>query len=554
MDGCTVPRDAELRRRRRTLAALLATCTALCGAIPAEGADSKNPYVSTRSQISSPADSSPIRGPLQTPAVGGPVQAPAIPAWSNNPFCRTNRPGVDVSRKSASDQRDVPGHRHGVRPIPGYADTPMQLVAGIEFSLSDAGDEDLVIETLTDELGGSAALETGKATPGTVKQPSVAQPIDLAPPPVVVDSTGVSLDLGQEVMGDQTVAQLRPAPPLPASGLPTPVIHRALPLSIADTPQFNASSDHAGDAVRGHDTIGGTQTNPHVSAARDGNRGGDPAIEILRRKRFRPPVEVSAVRMPIDAMAVDAPTAAVVALAEDFTDTANANVPGDTSAANNASLAMIPALPWPGSAEVETPAGQSQSAGDSQTSNASEATEIAALESKTPDSVPAATAMPARMRVVPLSMDLAQVRSLTVGGWLREVRVADGSICQAVTTGENQIKLVGVGTGVTQLVVWADVDDDVDDAKHPSRVQAFEISVGEAAQTASGSDSLQTIRNCVLRAFPNSRVEIRRGENGLVVRGVCRSDAEAKKIMRMIRQTTLVPVTDSLQVQGEATR
>ncbi len=64
-----------------------------------------------------------------------------------------------------------------------------------------------------------------------------------------------------------------------------------------------------------------------------------------------------------------------------------------------------------------------------------------------------------RPNLTPLYMTRAQVCSLTLGGEVRRVKVANESVCQAFAAGPNQLKLIGTGNGVTRLVVWADSDN-----------------------------------------------------------------------------------------------
>lgn len=152
-----------------------------------------------------------------------------------------------------------------------------------------------------------------------------------------------------------------------------------------------------------------------------------------------------------------------------------------------------------------------------------------------------------QVKLTPLYLSRAQVRSLTLGGSVRRVRVADKNVCQAFAAGPNQLKLIGTGNGVTRLVVWADTEDE----KNPTRMRAFEIHVKDAVETAGDSvDKKSTMLNQSIRkAFPNCGVTVRQVGNELVVSGRCDSEASAKKIMRMVRRTCLVPVKDELVVR-----
>ncbi len=148
-------------------------------------------------------------------------------------------------------------------------------------------------------------------------------------------------------------------------------------------------------------------------------------------------------------------------------------------------------------------------------------------------------------KLTPLYMSRAQVRSLTLGGRVRKVKVGDKNICQAFTSSPNELKLIGTGNGVTQLVVWADTDDNA-----PTRVRAFEIHVQDAvAATGKTSvDRTEMLNRSIRKMFPGCQVTVRRVAQQLVVAGSCDSDASAKQILRMVRKTCLVPVRDELQI------
>jgi Flp pilus assembly secretin CpaC len=145
-----------------------------------------------------------------------------------------------------------------------------------------------------------------------------------------------------------------------------------------------------------------------------------------------------------------------------------------------------------------------------------------------------------------LFMTRAQVRSLTIGGQLHRVAVADKNVCQAFATGPNQLKLIGTGNGVTRLVVWTHAAD-----ASPARMQSFEVHVDDAITPngKSTSDKSRMLSETIRRAFPGSRVQVQSISEGLVVVGYCDSEDDAKKIMRMVRKTCLIPVRDEIKVR-----
>jgi Flp pilus assembly secretin CpaC len=144
-------------------------------------------------------------------------------------------------------------------------------------------------------------------------------------------------------------------------------------------------------------------------------------------------------------------------------------------------------------------------------------------------------------------MDLAQVRSLTLGAELQSVRIADKSVCQAFAAGPNKLKLIGTGNGTTRLVVYA---KPVPGQSEP-RVRSFDVHVKEASKINTESTEVRTeiLNQTIQQTFPESDVVVRRSGNELVVMGRCGSEAVAKKIVRLVRRTCLVPVKDQLRVR-----
>ena len=153
----------------------------------------------------------------------------------------------------------------------------------------------------------------------------------------------------------------------------------------------------------------------------------------------------------------------------------------------------------------------------------------------------------ANLRKAPTRLHItkAQVRSLTIGGHVRRIDVGDQGVCQAIATGPNQLKLIGTGNGVTRLVVWADTKNS------PTRVRTFEIHVEDVVETTGASLKGKTrmLNDSILHMFPNADISVQQERDRLIVAGDCDSEAEAKKIIRMVRKTCLIPVRDEIKVR-----
>ncbi|MGB7347838.1 MAG: pilus assembly protein N-terminal domain-containing protein [Pirellulaceae bacterium] len=145
-----------------------------------------------------------------------------------------------------------------------------------------------------------------------------------------------------------------------------------------------------------------------------------------------------------------------------------------------------------------------------------------------------------------LHLTKAQVRSLTIGGMVRRVNVTNKNVCQAIATGPNQLKLIGTGNGVTRLVVWADTS-----GNSHTQARAFEIHVQDAVEATGGlvGTKTDTLNRSIYDAFPSANVHVQEFRDRLIVAGDCETEDEAKKIIRMVRKTCLIPVRDEIKVR-----
>lgn len=153
---------------------------------------------------------------------------------------------------------------------------------------------------------------------------------------------------------------------------------------------------------------------------------------------------------------------------------------------------------------------------------------------------------PDTTRAVNLYMTKAQVRTLTIGLPIRQVQLRDQAVCQAVTSGSNELKLIGLDNGVTQLVVWAEASD----AAEP-KVGVFNIHVEDVVDVTGESvgDKTATLNQSIARAFPNCRVSVKQSNGQLVVSGHCDSSDSAAQVIRLVRKTCLIPVVDELRIR-----
>jgi hypothetical protein len=151
------------------------------------------------------------------------------------------------------------------------------------------------------------------------------------------------------------------------------------------------------------------------------------------------------------------------------------------------------------------------------------------------------------VKLTPLHMNQAQVRSLTLGGSVRGVRVGDKGVCQAFASGPNQLKLIGTGIGTTRLIVWAQKDGQSEEVL----MRAFEIHVNEVVPNEGNSIENTTLllNQSIQKVFPQSRAKVQLVRGELWVTGTCESQDSAEKIIRMVRKSCLIPVRDQLTIK-----
>ncbi|TWU65671.1 hypothetical protein V7x_12200 [Crateriforma conspicua] len=146
----------------------------------------------------------------------------------------------------------------------------------------------------------------------------------------------------------------------------------------------------------------------------------------------------------------------------------------------------------------------------------------------------------------PLYMTRAQVRSLTIRGQLHKVSVNDKGVCQAVAAGPSQIKLIGASNGVTHMTVWA---SPVGSDSVVSREFEVHVTAPVEASHDPASEKMSVLSQAIRHAFPTADVTVQLLADELIVSGHCPSEEAAKKIIRMVRKTCLIPVRDELVVR-----
>ena len=141
-----------------------------------------------------------------------------------------------------------------------------------------------------------------------------------------------------------------------------------------------------------------------------------------------------------------------------------------------------------------------------------------------------------------LTLGLQESQNLSAQFVITELSVEHPSICQLMQTGESSVSLVGIRPGSTRIALVM-----VNDSGE-RQVEIHEVSVTTASAAAQSLPDLAAeISRAVGRLVPNSDVEIVAYEDYILVHGFTHYESDAKKILSLVRKTSLVPVVDELK-------
>ena len=128
---------------------------------------------------------------------------------------------------------------------------------------------------------------------------------------------------------------------------------------------------------------------------------------------------------------------------------------------------------------------------------------------------------------------------------IREYSVEHPAICKLIKTSENTISLIGLREGNTRIAIMTA------NAKGEESIEIREvrISSGPVKQTSLRGVSRE-VSQTIAKLYPRSQIEVVPQGTELIVRGYVESEKDARKIISLVRKTTLTPVVDQLQSFG----
>lgn len=127
---------------------------------------------------------------------------------------------------------------------------------------------------------------------------------------------------------------------------------------------------------------------------------------------------------------------------------------------------------------------------------------------------------------------------------IQSLSVEHEEICQIIKSGPKSFTVVGLQDGETRVAVISEVDGQ-------RKVQVHHVVVGTPKSTTTTNPAAlaSEVSQTVAQLYPRSRVRITPRGTQLVVSGTVDSEDTARKILSLVRKTTLNPVIDELQTK-----
>lgn len=143
-----------------------------------------------------------------------------------------------------------------------------------------------------------------------------------------------------------------------------------------------------------------------------------------------------------------------------------------------------------------------------------------------------------------LSVVVAQAVPLSVRSTIVQTSVEDPSVCQLIQSGERNLSLVGLKQGSTRVAIVT-----TDGSQEP-QVRVYQVAVGRGDKAEYGLTELaEGIDQTIARLYPSSNIRVRTGDGKLVVSGTAGSEDEARRVLSLVRRTSLMPVVDQLETR-----
>ncbi len=141
----------------------------------------------------------------------------------------------------------------------------------------------------------------------------------------------------------------------------------------------------------------------------------------------------------------------------------------------------------------------------------------------------------------PLTVGLQASNAISTEYSIAELSVEHPNICQLLKTSDRSVSVIGMRPGTTRIALISY------DSQGERQVDVREVSVGESAPTEVNLPTIvKELSQTVKRMYPKSDVQIIAYEDYVMVRGYTNYESDAKKILSLVRKTSLAPVVDQL--------
>jgi len=221
--------------------------------------------------------------------------------------------------------------------------------------------------------------------------------------------------------------------------------------------------------------------------------------------------------------------------------------PTDALVRPAAPLPLMEAGNFPSSVSTASRSSSPQSMGGANSSKPVNA--LLALHTVTGSSVgEEAGADPVQVRSQSLglvSLGLQESQAISTDYVISELSVEHPSICQLLRTSDRSVSVIGMQVGTTRIALISM------DASGQRRIEVRDVTVNADARGEVNLVHLaREISQTVNQLYPKSDVQIVVHEDRLMVRGYTNYESDAKKILALVRKTSLAPVVDQLTTSG----
>ncbi len=155
------------------------------------------------------------------------------------------------------------------------------------------------------------------------------------------------------------------------------------------------------------------------------------------------------------------------------------------------------------------------------------------VSDNTPDPIPAIGER--------LEVDLHEATNVETSNPISGLSIEHPELCQVLKSGERTISLVGLKAGQTRVALFTS------DAAGDRKIEIRDVVIaGTETRQADMKSMAVDIGRSVHNMYPKSRIEVIAEAEGLTVQGYASTEDEAKKIISLVRRTSLQPVVDRL--------